>query len=69
MNPPPTKVPALLAVGWEGVFGMCFMSFFSFFMYFASGPSSRGGRFEDANDAILQVRRLEHSAPHSKPPC
>ena len=47
------RVPALQAVGWEGVFGIIIMSFLCIIFYFVPGP--RAGHFEDINDAVLQL--------------
>lgn len=46
------NVPALQAVGWEGIFGMLIMSTLCLVFYFIPGP--RAGHFEDINDAVLQ---------------
>eukprot|EP01147_Barroeca_monosierra_P010100 gene10100-2267_t len=48
------EVPALLAVGWEGIFGMCIMSVLSMIFFFIPGPRA-GDTFENFNDAVLQI--------------
>lgn len=47
------NVPALQAVGWEGIFGITIMSFLCIVFYHIPGP--RAGHFEDINDAVLQI--------------
>ena len=47
------NVPALEAVGWEGIFGMLIMSTLCLVFWFVPGPRA-GGKFENYNDAILQ---------------
>eukprot|EP00051_Salpingoeca_urceolata_P010666 m.130848 g.130848 ORF g.130848 m.130848 type:complete len:377 (+) comp16802_c0_seq8:1028-2158(+) len=46
-------VPALQAVGWEGVFGMGIMSTLCLIFYEVPGPRA-GGKFENFNDAVEQ---------------
>lgn len=53
------EVPALLAVGWEGIFGMCIMSVLSMIFFFIPGPRA-GDTFENFNDAVLQVVSLTY---------
>ncbi|EGD73187.1 transmembrane protein C2orf18 [Salpingoeca rosetta] len=48
------EVPALLAVGWEGVFGLLVMSTLSMIFFYIPGPRA-GGTFENINDAIVQI--------------
>lgn len=48
------EVPPLLAVGWEGVFGMMIMSALSMIFFYIPGPRA-GGTFENFNDALLQI--------------
>ncbi len=52
------KVPALQAVGWEGIFGILIMSTMCIVFYFIPGP--RAGHFEDINDAVLQFLNSWH---------
>jgi hypothetical protein len=56
------KVPALLAVGWEGIFGMCIMSLVCIIFFFIPGNRA-GDRLENINDAMIQVlySHFEHS--------
>jgi hypothetical protein len=52
------NVPALQAVGWEGIFGILIMSTLCIIFYFIPGP--RAGHFEDINDAVLQIHNGWH---------
>jgi len=47
-------VPALQAVGWEGIFGFCIMSCLLVIFYYIPGNSA-GNHFESAPDAIYQL--------------
>eukprot|EP00730_Choanoeca_flexa_P013135 TRINITY_DN4998_c0_g1_i1.p1 TRINITY_DN4998_c0_g1~~TRINITY_DN4998_c0_g1_i1.p1 ORF type:complete len:378 (+),score=94.77 TRINITY_DN4998_c0_g1_i1:188-1321(+) len=47
------EVPALLAVGWEGIFGMGVMSILCLLFWWVPGPRA-GGKFENINDAFDQ---------------
>ena len=47
------RTPPLQAVGWEGVFGMCYMAIFCIIFYHTDGPRV-GGKFENAFDAWAQ---------------
>eukprot|EP00056_Hartaetosiga_gracilis_P014334 m.240305 g.240305 ORF g.240305 m.240305 type:complete len:385 (-) comp14849_c0_seq1:331-1485(-) len=48
------EVPPLLAVGWEGVFGMIIMSSLSMIFFYIPGPRA-GNTFENFNDAFFQI--------------
>lgn len=48
------NVPALLAVGWEGIFGMCIMSLVCIIFFFIPGNRA-GDRLENINDAMIQI--------------
>jgi drug/metabolite transporter (DMT)-like permease len=47
-------VPALQAVGWEGVFGFCLMSCLLIMFQFIPG-SANGGKLENTPDAVFQL--------------
>eukprot|EP00055_Hartaetosiga_balthica_P009926 m.40880 g.40880 ORF g.40880 m.40880 type:complete len:379 (+) comp6957_c2_seq1:53-1189(+) len=49
------EVPPLLAVGWEGVFGMIIMSVLSMIFFYIPGPRA-GKSFENFNDAFFQIQ-------------
>eukprot|EP00164_Ancoracysta_twista_P005136 GFYU01007002.1.p1 GENE.GFYU01007002.1~~GFYU01007002.1.p1 ORF type:complete len:401 (-),score=118.10 GFYU01007002.1:293-1495(-) len=48
------NVPALQAVGWEGIFGFCVLNCFLVLFYHLPGDDV-GGRFENALDALYQI--------------
>jgi drug/metabolite transporter (DMT)-like permease len=47
------EVPALQAVGWEGIFGMGVMSSLCLIFWYVPGDRA-GGKFENINDAFAQ---------------
>ena len=49
------RVPALAAVGWEGVFGFSVLSLLLIPMYYLPGDAE-GGRLENAVDAWIQLK-------------
>ena len=59
-------MPALQAVGWEGLWGMLILSVACIVLYYIPGP--RAGSAENANDALAQVLFVPTSATESKPP-
>eukprot|EP00823_Brevimastigomonas_motovehiculus_P002694 TRINITY_DN1623_c0_g1_i1.p1 TRINITY_DN1623_c0_g1~~TRINITY_DN1623_c0_g1_i1.p1 ORF type:complete len:415 (+),score=84.06 TRINITY_DN1623_c0_g1_i1:44-1246(+) len=48
------KVPALMTVGWEGIFGFIAICFFLVIFYFVPGDAV-GGRLENPFDAAVQI--------------
>lgn len=47
-------VPSLQVVGWEGIFGITIMSLLCIIFFFSPGDRA-GNKFENINDAFLQI--------------